>query len=556
VKTRLVALALLASAQGAIAAELPSAGSQIQQIPAAPTPDKAPPQFRIEQGSAPAATPEGGATVVVNRLQITQASAFSEAELISAAGFKPGSEFTLSALRGLAANIASFYKSRGYFLAQAYLPAQDIVDGTVTIAVAEGQYGKVVVRNESNLSDGLAQQLLGGLNSGDAITIAPLESRLLQLSDLPGVIVKSTLVPGASVGASDLIVDVAPGQRLSGSVDADNSGSRYTGSQRLGATFNLNNPFGRGDVATLRALSSFDGLNYGRAAYQMQFGKADAGVAYTALDYKLGEEFDSLQAHGTAKIATVYGRAPLLRSRRNNVYAQLNLDAKTFRDKVDVAAPNAVTDKKARVSMLSLVGDHRDGFAGGGVSTYSFTWTTGSLDLQSAQAASTDAATARSNGHYDKLGLSVMRLQSVTSRVSLYAAVQGQLAFENLDISEKMGLGGANAVRAYPEGEGYVDQGYVLNLEARLSLPQFVGLVPGQWQLVGFLDSGTGRPNRDAWDAARNRRTMSGGGIGLNWFGANDFAVKASYAHKIGSAVATSVPDSDSRFWVNAAMYF
>ena len=45
-----------------------------------------------------------------------------------------------------------------------------------------------------------------------------------------------------------------------------------------------------------------------------------------------------------------------------------------------------VTDKKASVAMLSLVGDHRDDFGGGGWSTYSLTWTTGSLDLQSAAA--------------------------------------------------------------------------------------------------------------------------------------------------------------------------
>jgi hemolysin activation/secretion protein len=551
----LFALALLASAQGAVAAELPSAGSQLQQIPAAPAPERTAPRLHIEQGSAAAAAaPADTATLVVNRIRLTQATAFSEAELVAATGFKPGSELTLTALRGMAVSIASYYKSHGYFLAEAYLPAQDIVDGTVTIAVSEGQYGKVVLRNESNLSDGLANQLLNGLNSGDAITIAPLESRLLQLADLPGVSVKSTLVPGASVGASDLIVDVASGQRVTGSVDADNSGSRYTGSQRLGATANLNNPFGRGDVATLRALSSFNGLDYGRASYQMQFGKADAGLAYTALDYELGEEFDSLQAHGTAKIATVYGRYPLLRSRRSNVYAQLNFDAKAFRDKVDASA--VVTDKKARVSMLSLVGDYRDGLAGGGLSTYSFTWTSGSLDLQTPQASSSDATTARSNGHYDKLGLSVMRMQSVTSIVTLYAALQGQLASQNLDVSEKIGLGGANGVRAYPEGEAYVDQGYIANLEARVALPRFVDLMPGQWQLVGFLDSGSGRPNRNPWDAAPNRRTLSGGGFGLNWFASGDFAVKASYAHKIGAAAATSVPDSDSRFWVNAAKYF
>jgi hemolysin activation/secretion protein len=555
-KKRIAALALLASSHAAVAADLPSAGSQLQQIPSAPVERKAPPQFHVEQGSAQVSAPAGSATVRVDRLQITNATVFSQAELAAAAKFAPGSELTLSSLRGLAASIATFYRNHGYFLAQAFLPAQDIVDGTVTIVVSEGQYGKVVVRNESNLSDGLAHQLLDGLKSGDTVTIGPLESRLLQLADLPGVSIKSSLVPGASVGASDLIVDVAPGQRVTGSVDADNSGSRYTGSQRLGGTLNLNNPLGHGDVATLRALSSFDGLSYGRAAYQMQLGKADAGVAYTALGYELGEEFRSLDAHGTANVASVYGRYPLVRSRQSNLYAQLNFDAKTFRDRVDVAVPAVVTDKKAKVSMLSLVGDRRDDAGGGGVNTYSLTWTTGSLDIESPQALTTDAATARANGHYDKLSFSVMRLQRVTETVSLYAALQGQLAFGNLDVSEKMGLGGANAVRAYAEGEAYADQGYLLNIEARVSLPRFLDLMPGQLQFVSFLDTSSGRANRDPWDSARNRRSLSGGGVGLNWLAPGDFAVKASYARQIGGAVSTSVPDDDDRVWINAAKYF
>src|SRR5687768_16849889 len=101
------------------------------------------------------------------------------------------------------------------------------------------------------------------------------------------------------------MVDVTPGKRLSGSVDADNSGGRYTGAYRTGVTLNINNPAGHGDVATLRALTSWDGLNYGRAAYQLQFGRADAGIAYTALDYELGREFESLKARGSAQIASL-----------------------------------------------------------------------------------------------------------------------------------------------------------------------------------------------------------------------------------------------------------
>ena len=87
-------------------------------------------------------------------------------------------------------------------------------------------------------------------------------------------------------------------------------------------------------------LTSGNGLKYGRASYQAQFGKATAGVAYTALEYRLGKEFESLQAHGTAEIASIYGSYPLIRSRNTNLYALVDFDAKTFQDKVDDPAPD------------------------------------------------------------------------------------------------------------------------------------------------------------------------------------------------------------------------
>lgn len=535
----------------------PSAGTLNQQIEreqAPRPPAKAPPEIRIESGAAPATADSNNQKILVRSLHVTGAQVYAEATLLDVTGFSAGRELTLSDLRGMASKIAGYYHMRGYLLAQAYLPAQDIKDGAVTITVLEGHYGKVTLRNSTNLSDDLANGLLSGLNSNDAVSIAPLESSLLLLSDLPGVNVKSTLIPGASVGASDLIVDVTPGQRLTGSVDSDNQGNRYTGANRLGATVNLNDPTGHGDVATLRALTSGAGLNYVRASYQAQIGRAKAGVAYADLRYRLGQDFESLQASGTAQIASVYGSVPLIRSRSNNLYAVINFDAKTFQDKVDSTSTRA--DKKARVAMASLTGDHRDGFGGGGLSTYALTWTTGHIDINSPAALATDAATVQSNGHYDKLGFNAMRLQSVTDTLSLYAAINGQLASKNLDASEKMALGGANAVRAYPEGEAYSDQGYVLSLEARALLPRLSERQSGQMQLIGFVDTGTAMANKTPWAAGENRRTLSGAGIGLNWAENNNFMVKAYYAHTLGNAAGTSAPDATGRFWLQAVKYF
>ena len=561
-KTKLVSVALLALSQGAFAqiADRPSAGGQILQVPPAPARQRAIPEIRIEQGGTPATPAADSVKILVNTLNVTGRTLYSEAELVAIAGFSPGAELTLSDLRDMAAKIADFYHRNGYFVAQAYLPAQDVKDGVVEIAVLEGRYGNVTLRNQSNLSNAQANRLLEGLNSGDTVAIAPLESRLLLLSDTPGVVVKSTMAPGTAVGTSDLIVDVTPGPRVSGNVEADNAGNRYTGEYRVGATVNINNPTGHGDVASLRVLTSGSGMTYGRGSYQTQFGKATVGVAYAAMRYRLSKEYESLHAHGTAEIASIYASYPLVRSRNTNLYALVDFDARTFQDKTDT--PYSVTDKRAKVLMASLYGNHRDGFGGGGMNSYSLTATTGELDIRTPAALDADQGVLtlgqgpHTNGHYGKLGFYAARLQSVTERFSLYGAVNGQFASKNLDISEKMGLGGMYAVRAYPGGEGYVDEGYVLNLEARLTLPKFSPNMPGQMQLIGFADTGSGTINRNPWAPGDNRRTISGAGVGLSWAEYNNFAVNMYWAHKLGNAVLNPVTDSSSRFWIQLVKYF
>lgn len=553
-ENRLFTLAMLALSQSAFAVDPPGAGSQLLQVPAAPRlPPKSAPEIRVQRGAVAPAALADDVKIVVRRLDIAAARTFPEAQLRAATGFVPGAQLNLAELRAMAAKVADFYHARGYFLAQAFLPAQDIRDGAVTISVLEGRYGAVGLRNQSKLADGLANRVLGGLDSGDTIASGPLERRLLLLSDMPGVEVRSTLVPGASVGASDLIVEVAPGQRVGGSVDVDNQGNRYTGVKRVGATLNINELSGYGDSASVRAFTSADGLNYVRGAYQGQLGLAKLGLAYTSMDYRLGQEFAALQASGNAKIGSVYTSYPLLRSRADNLYAQLNYDGKSFHDKSDAAG--TVTDKDIKVWMANLNGDARDGFGGGGVSNYSLTWTTGKVDIGTPNALQVDQSTARSNGRFNKLSFSAARLQGWTENTSLFASLSGQVASKNLDISEKMGLGGVGGVRAYPGGEGYADQGYVLNLEARRNLPAMAAL-PGQAQLVLFIDTGTVSLNKEVWAPGENRKTLSGAGLGLTWAGANGVALKLYYAHKLGDARAVSVPDAMGRVWLQAVKYF
>jgi hemolysin activation/secretion protein len=553
-RTGLLAVMIMMTSERAWAQQSVGAGGQLQQIPPAPIREQPAPDIQVKDGRPAAAALPVGPTIRVRSLHVTGATLFPEPDLVAATAFIPNSDFDLAGLRRVAAKITAFYNSRGYFLAQAYVPEQDIHSGNVTIAVVEGRYGRVTLDNQTRLRDSAADGILSGLDSGDTVATAPLERRLLLLSDIPGIRVRSTLSPGTAVGTSDLLVDLTPGSSVTGSIEGDNAGNRYTGTYRAGATVNLNNPTGHGDVLSLRALTSFDGLAYGRASYQVQAGKATLGIAYSHIHYYLGREFKSLDASGDGDIASVYAGYPLIRSRGGNLNALVGVDAKWFDDRLGFIS--ADSHRRTQVANIGVSGDEHDGLGGGGSSSYSTILAVGNLDIRGAADRANDAATARSNGSYGKVQFSFARLQTVAGPLSLYGSVRGQIAFNNLDISEKMELGGVYGVRAYPEGEGYGDQGYIATAEVRLLLPSVAQSVPGQFQLFGLIDTGTVDYNKRPFGAGINSSTRSAYGAGLSWALASTLVVKGTYAGKLGTGPATSAPDRSGRFWFQVTGLF
>jgi hemolysin activation/secretion protein len=159
-----------------------------------------------------------------------------------------------------------------------------------------------------------------------------------------------------------------------------------------------------------------------------------------------------------------------------------------------------------------------------------------------------DRATARSAGGFAKWSASFQRLQRLTDTLSLSLAYAGQWAGKNLDSSEKLSLGGAYGVRAYPQGEASGDEGRLLTAELRWR-------VSDAWQAQAFYDDGRVRINRDPWAAGNNTRHLAGYGLGAAWAGSG-FTLRAFAAWKAGTGEPTSDTDRSPRVWVQAARYF
>lgn len=490
---------------------------------------------------------DAGPRLQVNGFTLEGNSALGSEELLGLLADLPGKELSVGQLQAAANRITRRYREQGYPLARAYLPAQEIEGGVVKIAVLEGRYGEIKVDNPMGLG-GSALAPLSALKAGDAVQGQPLERSLLLLQDTPGVEVKSTLRPGASTGTTDLLVGLKQAPLVTGSVDMDNYGNRFVGQYRLGGTLNLNNPLNLGDRLSLRAMGSDQDQHYGRVAYQLPLGPwaTQFGVAYSDMDYELGKDFEDLRAHGNARIASVYAIQPLVRSRDFSLFTQLQFDDKRLKDDIDLF--DEKSDKHARVVTLTLNGNSRDDLLGGGVNSFALGWSQGSLTLDGAQAQRTDDATAGTRGRFHKLNPSLVRLQRLSDRFSLYTQLQGQWADGNLDSSEKLYLGGAYGVRAYPQGEASGDQGWLANVELRYALTE-------AWQLSTFVDHGEVRLNKDTWTSDDNHRSLSGAGFGALW-AAHGWQVNAVAAWKLGNAEAESDVERTPRVWAQVVRAF
>ena len=150
----------------------------------------------------------------------------------------------------------------------------------------------------------------------------------------------------------------------------------------------------------------------------------------------------------------------------------------------------------------------RDQLLYAGLTYGAVSWTHGHLRLDSTSQA-TDSASTRTNGGFSKLNVDLARIQSLNSRTDLYGRLSVQRAANNLDPSEKLGLGGVNGVRAYPNGEAYGDNGWVAQTEVRYALGT---LVP-----FAFYDAGQIDISKSAWTATANRRALAGGGVGVRY---------------------------------------
>jgi hemolysin activation/secretion protein len=483
-----------------------------------------------------------------------------------------GKTLTFDQMQLAADRIKDFYNAKGFFLAQAIIPKQEIKDGVLIILINEGKLDSKepykINKKDLRISEQRVKAYMDDALK-DNFLKESVERGLLNINDNPGVRTSLTLEPGTDPGSTKMILDINEGPLVQGSVSVDNYGNRYTGDLRATASVDFNNPSGIGDQIGILGTKAIEGdLELKKIFYNFPIGTEGlrAGAFYSVVDFKIGKELKTNPiSTGKAENANLNLKYPIYRSTAESLLTNFNYDKKYL---YNTNAGSVTSDKELDNYTLGFTYQKIDQFIGGGFTQASINFTRGDLDLSKvASSLSGDQGNSgyKTNGSFNKQNIQLSRIQQLPEKFTLNFVGDAQFASKNLDTSEKMSLGGPSGVRAYPTGEASGDEGYRYSLDLRYNLgnfPYFGDVTP-----LIFYDYGRIKQYKNkevsTSTVTNNEYSLSGYGFGLEAVNSNNFSLKFIAAHTNGGNPGASTQGNDSdgrsndtRYWILANLNF
>lgn len=475
------------------------------------------------KGNAPFTAPAGAEkiTFILKDVTLEGSSVYKTKEIEPVYGDKVGKKISLADVYSIAANLTSKYRADGYILTQVVVPPQTISSGEVRLRVVEGKINGIRVEGPGaqGTNANIINQYVAKLKEKGVLRNADLEKTLLMINDLPGVTARSVLSPSKNVvGASDLTIMVER-DKLDGSVQLDNFGSRYLGMWEVLGGFNLNSFFGHNEriTAQMAYAPSNQGVEaellYGSLAAALPVGpygttlEANLGKSYTNPGAGL-EQFDVL---GKSYSNGVKVNQPIIRTRELNLSSSLGLDRRSTETK-----SNVDTFKNDDITSVRLGGhvDYVDTLFSAAITNFNMELSRGLDILGASKKGDDDLTRAAGNPEYTKLTADISRLERLTNDFSLMVAAKGQISSSALLSAEEFGLGGATGIgRGYDPSELVGEDGAAGSVELRWASPYNVSWLDN-YSVYTFYDIGKVW-NDDATVSSQAQQSLASAGFGI-----------------------------------------
>ena len=417
-------------------------------------------------------------------------------------------EVNFTDLQEITSVLTKLYRDKGYFVARAYLPKQNLQEnkGVLKLVIIEGNHGEFKVSNKSLVKDSILQDVMGDIKKEtNVVETNTLERAMLIINETPGAIItKAEIKPGKEVGTSDFGLEIEETKRLNGYAVIDNYGSKYVGRNRLMSNIDINSPMKIGDKISLFGLVS-NGTDLKNYKISYNFPLMPNGLrgetSYSNTDYnlvKLGDGILDEEYYGDSETIEAKILYPIIKSRFETLdftftYTDKNISSTT--DEKDEKDINSVGLGFLHSKNQIIIGNSSKTVIEG-------IFTVGELNDNNEM-----------NGSYQKINLNTSIDMNLTQIYSMASSLKLQKAFKNknLDGSEDMSIGGANGVKLFPDAELSAEQGVLFNIETFAKLPNISNL---NHKIGVFYDIGTTTMSDKSIDEEFQSRTLQDVGVG------------------------------------------
>jgi hemolysin activation/secretion protein len=420
-------------------------------------------------------------------------------------------------LAAIANQITELYRSAGFHLSRALVPAQEIKNGVVRIRLIEGYIAEVNLKGGNTKH---AAVFLQALTAERPSRLATVERQLLLTSDLPGFRVGDIALEeiGTATGAFRLTVHLET-WRVAGLAAINNSGTDATGPLQSHFSTAVNSYVVPGDAIGLNLAAVPDTpreLSFGQLWYDAPLGNAGSRLSISAAhgeirpsDVRRRTDTETRSTSLDLRVASVP-----IRTRKSSVWlvagiGMLNASEEDdhghiYRDRIRTAAAGATLqfeDLWQAANHLTLT--VRQGLG----------WLDGSQ--------SGDDLLSRSDGspEFTKVELSFVRIHKLAGNWSVKLASAGQWSSTPLLASQEFYVGGPIFGRGYSSGELSGDEGAAGSFELRFDQRVSHKLLEA-YQLYAFLDGGAVRDLRKGDDISAS---LVSAGAGIRFDFADDF---------------------------------
>lgn len=517
-----------------------------------PLPSVAPAE--IKQREKPAyrsSASEKEIKLVIQAFTFSGNKVFTNALLSSLISTYTKREIGLKELNEATRVITDYYRKNGYFLAQAYLPAQDINENSVEIAILEGNLGEIKLNGADNLNaEFLTKMAAYRLKSGDSVSENNLVRNVTLLNSLPAMRASAQLNPGEDVGSTNAEIELQPLPRWSAYVAGNTYGNRFTGREVALAGVRLNNPAGVGDQLSLNLKSSRDEGQRGlQLAYYAPVHESGTllSLSYNYVDYKLSGEFEALKAKGDSQYFNFGIDQPIARNAQHGLTARFAGSYKKVNDEVSAFALK--NRREINGFDLGLFGDWLDS-SGDASNQLGINIHVGRVNFKNDFAEALDETGAKTEGSFVKYNLVASRIQYFKNGVSLALRADYQGANKNLDSVEKFSIGGINRWRAFAELPSLADSGFMAGAEIRKRIPanqSLASLLLVEVSPYAFLDAGKGKINENALNRDNHVKSIQLG-LGMDFIFKKDWSLSVTASQQNRDFEGADA-ENDTRFW-------